>query len=108
MFTAFDNLGKNEVSSFSSPTKITTVSLLPAKNECGDLNYISLLGIKKEDEAFAQMYGYNDETIHPMDVNCDEGGGVFSVGKDPIKRFYIGSLTVVGLFILYRLIKLNQ
>lgn len=29
---------------------------------------------------------------------------MFSLGNDPIKTFYIGSITVVGLFILYRIL----
>jgi hypothetical protein len=28
----------------------------------------------------------------------------FSLGKDPIKTFYIGSITVVGLYILYKIL----
>jgi hypothetical protein len=28
----------------------------------------------------------------------------FSLGKDPVKTFYIGSITIVGLYILYKIL----
>ena len=54
---------------------------------------------------------YENEKIYAPLVNspnnCQDDSNkpdMFSLGNDPIKTFYIGSITVVGLFILYRIL----
>ena len=47
------------------------------------------------------------ETAGDSDVDDEDNKDIFSLGKDPVKTFYIGSITVIGLFVLFRLIQKN-
>jgi hypothetical protein len=68
-----------------SISKINTKGLLVSElNKKEPLTMLSPESIDEDDE---------DETLD-----------MFSLGGDSIKTFYIGSITVVGLFILYRML----
>jgi hypothetical protein len=118
MFSAMDNLG--------NPYKPTTipkidVSFVPVNNEkLGIKSYIAIvqddndvgLPLDEPDVAnsgteFSKLYkqGGIYATPTPDDDDDDKNtGDIFSLGKDPVKVFYIGSVTVVGLYILYRIL----
>ena len=55
------------------------------------------------DDESAELYEKN-EIYAPLVTSKPPKTNIFSLGPDPIKNFYIGSITVVGLFILYRII----
>jgi len=66
-------------------------------------NYVALIESKeKEEPSFKQLYDAGNIYSEGPLVTPKENP--FSLGKDPIKTFYIGSVTVVGLFILYRIL----
>jgi len=78
-------------------------------------NYIAVIETEEinhsdsdhEDEPpFKQLY--NDRQIYSNPTLVQAGSppmpDPFSLGKDPIKTFYIGSITVVGLYILYKIL----
>lgn len=128
-----DNLGKpNKIyyNSYTSPLKPSMdVSLVPVKNPNGNMNYITVLD---EDETLVlpeDMRVDFDENGDPrntndilkscghscsihaaaMDDDDDENkrrkNDIFYLGKDSINAFYIGSVTVVGLYILFRILQ---
>jgi hypothetical protein len=120
--------------SYTSPLKSPTidVSLIPVKNPSGNVQYISVI---EEDETLIlpedmRVDLENDENdasssqntrkmaqmgpIHAAashDDSDDENENkrrkkdVFYLGKDSINAFYIGSVTVVGLYILFRILQ---
>jgi hypothetical protein len=110
MFSAINKIGQT-----ITPTNTTTpinkmdVTFRPLKQPSGTVNYVALIEtdekiIIEEDDADApheklynkgQIYATPQPPIKP---------DPFSLGNDPIKTFYIGSITVVGLFILYRML----
>jgi hypothetical protein len=47
---------------------------------------------------------YKKGEIYSPLATSESANQIFSLGDDPIKSFYIGSVTVVGLFILYRML----
>ena len=51
---------------------------------------------------------WNEKNTYPTPTLAptyeDSEPDPFSLGKDPIKTFYIGSVTVVGLYILYKIL----
>jgi len=47
---------------------------------------------------------YKKGKIYSPLATSESANQIFSLGDDPIKSFYIGSVTVVGLFILYRML----
>jgi hypothetical protein len=116
MFSAMDNLG--------NPYKQTTtpkidVSFVPIKGH-GVKNYIAVvaddndvgLPLDEPDVAnsgteFSKLYKQGGIYATPTpdeDDDDEEIIDMFSLGKDPVKVFYIGSVTVVGLYILYRIL----
>lgn len=102
----FSSLGKEDkYTKFSSPTKVMNISLLPTRGENGDKNYISVVDI---DGKFTEKFiasnpdHSNNSMFTTSDVDDEDNKDIFSLGKDSIKTFYIGSITVIGLFILFR------
>jgi hypothetical protein len=82
------------------------VSFHPIKNTTGTFNYVALIEnenekskivIPKELKAEDEDCTYSDNAI--MNTN-----DIFNLDNDYIKTFYIGSITVVGLYILYRIL----
>ena len=83
------------------------------------LNYVAIIEseevIHKDSDVSSETadtinhrFLYNKSKIYPTPTlaNSHEDSNVdpFSLGKDPIKTFYIGSVTVVGLYILYKIL----
>ena len=82
------------------------VSFHPLKNTTGTVNYVALIEnenekskivIPKELKVEDDDCAYSNNTI--MNTN-----DIFNLDNDYIKTFYIGSITVVGLYILYRIL----
>jgi hypothetical protein len=69
----------------------------------GQTNYAALIASKEDEESqFKQLYEAG--AIYSAGPLATPTPDPFFLGKDPIKTFYIGSITVVGLFILYRIL----
>jgi hypothetical protein len=77
------------------------------------VNYIAVIESKEvvheesdsDDEnepPFKQLY--NDRQIYSNPTLAQSPEDPFSLGNDVIKTFYIGSITVVGLYILYKIL----
>lgn len=70
-------------------------------------NYIALMETKeKEKPLFKQLYESGNiysEEVEDLATSKPKPNP-FSLGKDPINTFYIGSVTVVGLLILYKIL----
>ena len=120
MFTAVDysNLGKSTFFSYSSPRKTPmSVSIVPVKNTDGNANYITILDSNEQEDAVIPQYMHIDEEpaiLSQLDSHVEEKEGselneekksIFSIGDDYINNFYVGSVTIVGLFILFRLLQ---
>lgn len=70
-------------------------------------NYIALIESKekeKEEPSFKQLYDTGNIYSKGPLVTPKPKENPFSLGKDPINTFYIGSVTVVGLLILYKIL----
>lgn len=116
MFSAVDSLG--------TPYKPTMkpkmdVSFVPVKQQNGTKNYIALIDHDENvglpiDESetvnsgteFSKLYKKGEiyATPTPDEDDDEKIDNIFSLGNDPVKVFYIGSITVVGLYILYRIL----
>jgi hypothetical protein len=101
----FSNLEKRHTT-FSCSDKIKGISFLPVKNANGNFNYVP---VTKTDTASDDPILYKTANIPtpafatpPPD---DDKLNRFNIGDDMIKTFYVGSVTIVGLFILYRLLQ---
>jgi hypothetical protein len=93
------------------------VSFKPVQQQNGNSTYVALVDDNNdvglpidndctiEDTEFSKLYKKGEiyATPTPSDDD-DDKKDIFSLGKDPIKVFYIGSITVVGLYILFRII----
>lgn len=90
------NLG-NTYSTYK-PTSVPTmnITLKPVKQPMGNMHYVA---IKDADTSTYDMDNY--ENIED-DKKKEDRINLLSLGDDNIKVFYIGSVTVVGLFILFR------
>ena len=124
MLSAFENLGKpnslNRQAFTPSQNPALDILFKPIKNPAGNVNLVPLVSTEedKEDKEDKEETSTPTETTEPVIqeemTTCaaayDEGNddkkpnNIFSLDNDPIKTFYIGSITVVGLFILYRML----
>ena len=98
---------KKTASFISTPPPQTNIVI---KN-VGQTNYAALIASKtgeeeEEEPSFKQLYKAG--AIYSAGHLATPTPDPFSIGKDPIKTFYIGSITVVGLFILYRILSKTQ
>ena len=87
------------------------VTFRPLTQPAGNKQYVAI--IETEEELLIK-----DEVSDPDDLYTSGGiyGPVetenptekpnkpFSLGNDPIKTFYVGSVTVLGLYLLYRIL----
>lgn len=123
MFTAIDysNLGKSSFFAYSSPSKPTAmdVSIIPVRGPAGNANYITVLesdedavipqymNIDEEDDLLSQLDSNSRDIEESNEENKSQNQkkSIFSIGDDYINNFYIGSVTVVGLFILFRILQ---
>ena len=119
MFTAVDysHLGKSISSNYTSLNKpLTDVSIIPIKNTNGFANYITILD--SEEEAVVPDYMHMDEVdnanqllsmeTHPDPDDDKKNRNIFSIGDNYINTFYVGSVTIVGLFILFRMMQKSK
>jgi hypothetical protein len=88
-----------------SNSAMMDVSFLPIKNTTGTVNYVALIenenkkvktSIPKELVIENDEYDDSNENNKTIDI--------FDLENDYVKTFYIGSITVVGLYILYRIL----
>jgi hypothetical protein len=103
----FNNLEKRHTT-FSCSDKIHGISFLPVKNEKGNFNYIPVTSAATESDKNELDYKTAIlPSIPSFDVPPEDDNRLnrFSIGEDMIKTFYVGSVTIVGLFILYRLLQ---
>jgi len=93
-----------------SNSGIMDVSFLPIKNATGTVNYVALIenenekakiSIPKELVVEDEMY---DSCSDDSNENNTKTIDIFDLENDYVKTFYIGSITVVGLYILYRIL----
>ena len=96
------------------------VSFKPVQQQNGNSTYVALVDDDNdvglpidndctiEDTEFSKLYKkgeiYATPTPSDDDENDENDKNIFSLGQDPIKTFYIGSITVVGLYILFRIL----
>jgi hypothetical protein len=100
-----------------STTNAMDVSFHPIKNESGTQHYIALIENDNENVKIPSNMKINDssdssksskssnssdssDSLDSSDYKKDE----FNLDNEYIKTFYIGSITVVGLYILFRII----
>ena len=123
MFTAIDysNLGKSSFFTYSSPSKppAMDVSIIPVRGNAGNANYITVLesdedavipqymNIDEEPDLLSQLDSDSKDIEESNEENKSQNQkkSIFSIGDDYINNFYIGSVTVVGLFILFRILQ---
>ena len=123
MFTAIHSsvLGKPNCANSKpySPSIMSNmeVSFRPVKNESGNVNFIAL--IEKDGEEtkipkemdIGEYYDKSDNkcankylTYSSLYNDNTNNYDVLDLNNNYIKTFYIGSITVVGLYILYRIL----
>jgi hypothetical protein len=93
---------------YPSTTNKMDVSFHPVKNESGTQHYIALIENDNENVKIPLNVKINDslESINSLDSvdSLDYKKDEFNLDNDYIKTFYIGSITVVGLYILFRIL----
>ena len=84
------------------------VSFRPLTQPDGYKQYVALieteeeLVIKDDESVGCQEEEYKADSIYtPTTVPPKDP---FSLGGDPIKTFYVGSITVLGLYLLYKIL----
>jgi hypothetical protein len=109
MFSAINQIGKTASPTNTTPINKIDVTFRPLKQPSGTVNYVALIESDEEiiieddddDAPHEKLYSKGQIYATPQPpIKPDP----FSLGNDPIKTFYIGSVTVVGLFILYRML----
>lgn len=87
------------------------VSFRPLTQPDGYKQYVALieteeeLVIKDDESVGCEEEEYKADTIYSPTTTPKDP---LSLGGDPIKTFYIGSITVLGLYLLYRLLNRNR
>ena len=106
-----------------SNTGIMDVSFHPIKNTTGTINYVALIENENEkakivipkemkvDDEDHDDDDDGDDDEYKKDNSCNDDtntskktNDIFDLENDYVKTFYIGSITVVGLYILYRIL----
>jgi hypothetical protein len=94
-----------------SNTGIMDVSFHPIKNTTGTVNYVAL--VENENDKLKIMIPKDmqvEDDIEEEEASSDNSNikiktnDIFDLENDYVKTFYIGSITVVGLYILYRIL----
>lgn len=101
MFTAA--LGIPKQTPFQ-PTKIPKmdVSFRPLTQPGGSTQYVAI--IETEEELVIKDDDCLEEEEEEHGAATREPKDPFSLGGDPIKTFYVGSITVLGLYLLYKIL----
>jgi len=113
MFSAIHSsvLGKSSCGKSSSYTPSNSgtmdVSFHPIKNTSGTVNYVAL--IENENEKAKIIIPKEMAIEDEKDDSCSDDANtktidIFDLENDYVKTFYIGSITVVGLYIIYRIL----
>jgi len=100
-----------------SITPKTNVTFKPVKQSKGNVNYVAFIESESTviiEDADADTDSdsdtdspdelYEKGKIYSPLATSESANQIFSLGDDPIKSFYIGSVTIVGLFILYKML----
>lgn len=123
MFSASQSstLGKSDCSKcksyIPSATNSMNISFKPMKNPSGNVNFVAIveddnenieipkdMQIEEVDKLYDNKNIYsptNNELVYDDD---DKKRDIFALDNDYIKTFYVGSITVVGLYILFRIL----
>ena len=88
---------------YPSTTNTMDVSFHPVKNESGTQHYIALIENDNEKVKIPLNMKIND-SMDSIEYKDDYKKDEFNLDNDYIKTFYIGSITVVGLYILFRIL----
>lgn len=86
------------------------VSFRPLTQPDGKKQYVAIIDteeelvIKDDKSVSCQEEEYKAGAIYAPTTTPAESKDPFSLGGDPIKTFYAGSITVLGLYLLYRLL----
>jgi hypothetical protein len=86
------------------------VSFRPLTQPDGYKQYVALieteeeLVIKDDESVGCEEEEYKTDTIYAPTTSPAAPKDPLSLGDDPIKTFYVGSITVLGLYLLYRLL----
>jgi hypothetical protein len=102
------SLGNPKQTSFQ-PTNFPKldVTFRPLTQPGGNKQYVALieteeeLVIKDDESVGCQEEEYKADTIYAPTIKPEDP---FSLGGDPIKTFYVGSITVLGLYLLYKIL----
>jgi hypothetical protein len=102
------------------PTTIqpSAVDFRPIQQPEGKVQYVAIIETGEEliiRDSDSDSEGEEEPNTHnelyeqgkvyaPLVASPTKTPDIFALGEDPIKTFYIGSITVVGLFILYRIL----
>jgi len=120
MFSYANQVGQPKPTTFQ-PTRIpkSDITFKPQKRPAGNVNYIAIVETDEilitpsDDEISPEFVNLYDQQeiyapVGQIQTDLDDSGSnpkdIYSLGGDPIKTFYIGSITVLGLFILYRIL----
>jgi hypothetical protein len=90
-----------------SITSTMDVSFQPIKNSTGSVNYVALIENDETNKNITSLFDKNTEdTISDTSEINDSTNtnDIFSLDNDYVKTFYIGSITVIGLYILFRIL----
>ena len=98
-----------------SNSGVMDVSFHPIKNTTGTVNYVALIENENEKAKIVipkELEFENKEDEYEKDNSCSDHSNenntktidIFDLENDYVKTFYIGSITVVGLYILYRIL----
>jgi len=100
---------KPYIPSFMDSMDSMNISFKQAKNSAGNVNFVAIVENDDEnielpkdmqiDEEADKLYE-NEKIYSPSEKEPD----IFSLDNDYIKTFYVGSITVVGLYILFRIL----
>jgi GTPase len=131
MFTAADNLGESNMTPYKSTVNPRfDVSFVPIKQPNGRESLVALAGhgediglpidtictsgnintndnVANSGTEFSQLYKKGEIYATPTPNEDDDENAkrnIFVLGNDPVNVFYIGSITVVGLYILFRIL----
>ena len=81
------------------PESKMDITLVTVNNPTGSQHYIPLL-----DDKMKKSVSFHPNQMYDSDSQED----IFSLKGDVFKTFYIGSITIIGLYIVYRLIEKNK
>ena len=94
---------------YPSNVNAMDVSFRPIKNDSGTEHYIALIENDYENVKIPSNMKINDsydslDSFNSHDYEKSSQNDIYNLNNDYIKTFYIGSITVVGLYILFRIL----